>query len=38
VREAEAALGWPVLSLADLRDPLTAPKICFAGDAKSCLA
>lgn len=37
-REAEAALGRQVLSLADLRDAITAPKICFAGGEVSCVA
>lgn len=30
MREAEAALARPVLTLADLRDAVTAPKVCFA--------
>lgn len=37
-REAEAALGRPVLTLAELRDAITAPKICFAGGEVSCVA
>lgn len=37
-REAEVALGRQVLSLADLRDAITAPKICFAGGEVSCVA
>lgn len=37
-REAEAALDRPVLTLAELRDAITAPKICFAGGEASCVA
>lgn len=37
-REAEAALGLHVLSLNELRDAITAPKICFAGREVSCVA
>lgn len=38
VREAEAALGRQVLLLANLRDAITAPKICFGDGEVSCVA
>jgi hypothetical protein len=38
MREAEAALGRPVLTLAELRDAVTAPKVCFAEGAAACVA
>lgn len=32
MREAEAAMGMPVLTLDQLRDPVLAPQFCFAAD------
>lgn len=37
-REAEAALGRNVLTLAELRDAVVAPKVCFAAGAVPCVA
>lgn len=34
-REAEAAMGMPVLSLDQLRDPVLAPQLCFACGARA---
>ncbi|MES2301457.1 MAG: DUF1611 domain-containing protein [Pseudomonadota bacterium] len=37
-REAEAALGRSILTLDQLRDAVTAPKICFGSGEVSCVA
>ena len=38
VCEAEAALGRNVLTLAELRDAVMAPKVCFAAGVVPCVA
>lgn len=37
-REAEAALGMPILTLDQLRDPVFAPTLCFAAGPLACTA